>query len=113
MAFDYTWGEMRAYHGIPKKGPVSEETAKQLIRGYHACVSLVDAQLGRLLDELDKLGVADNTIIILWGDHGWQLGEHGFWCKHTNFEVASRTPLFLAAPGTEGGRVCKPDGRVR
>ncbi len=106
MAFNYTWGEMRAYHGIPKKGPVSKETAKQLIRGYHACVSLVDAQLGRLLDELDKLGVADNTIIILWGDHGWQLGEHGFWCKHTNFEVASRTPLFLSVPGTEGGRVC-------
>ena len=106
MAFNYTWGEMRAYHGIPQKGPVSEETAKQLIRGYHACVSLVDAQLGRLLDELDKLGVADNTIIILWGDHGWQLGEHGFWCKHTNFEVASRTPLLLSAPGAEGGRVC-------
>ncbi len=106
-AFNYTWGEMRAYHGIPKQGPVSDETAVQLIRGYHACVSLVDAQVGRLLDELEKLGVADDTIIVLWGDHGWQLGEHGFWCKHTNFEVASRTPLLIAAPGVEGGRVCR------
>jgi arylsulfatase A-like enzyme len=107
QAFNYTWGEMRAYHGIPKQGPVSDDTARQLIRGYHACVSLVDAQVGRLLDELEKLGVAENTIIVLWGDHGWQLGEHGFWCKHTNFEVASRAPLLIAAPGVEGGRVCR------
>jgi len=60
-----------------------------------------------LLDELERLGVADRTIIVLWGDHGWQLGEHGFWCKHTNFEVASRAPLLIAAPGVRGGRVCR------
>lgn len=106
-AFHYTWGEMRAYHGIPKQGPVSEETAVQLIRGYRASVSFIDAQLGRLLDRLDQLGVAQRTIIVLWGDHGWQLGEHGFWCKHTNFEVASRAPLLIAAPGIDGGRVCR------
>lgn len=106
-AFDYHWGEMRSYHGIPQKGPVTENTARQLIRGYHACVGLVDAQVGRLLDELERLELVDETIIILWGDHGWQLGEHGFWCKHTNFEVATRTPLLLAAPGAEGGQVCQ------
>ena len=106
-AFNYTWGEMRAYYGIPQKGPVSDETAVQLIRGYYACVSFIDAQVGRLLAELEKLGVADNTIIVLWGDHGWQLGEHGFWCKHTNFEVASRTPLLVVAPDVEGGRVSR------
>jgi arylsulfatase A-like enzyme len=106
-AFNYTWGEMRAYYGIPKTGPVSDETAVTLIRGYYACVSFIDAQVGRLLDELEELGVADKTIIVLWGDHGWQLGEHGFWCKHTNFEVASRTPLLIAAPGVEGGRTCR------
>ena len=107
QAFNYTWGELRAYDGIPRQGPVSDETARQLIRGYRACVSLVDAQVGRLLDELERLGVADRTIIVLWGDHGWQLGEHGFWCKHTNFEVASRAPLLIAAPGVRGGRVCR------
>ncbi|HID21844.1 MAG TPA: iduronate sulfatase [Planctomycetaceae bacterium] len=105
--FHYTWGEMRAYHGIPKKGPVSDETARQLIRGYRACVSFIDRQIGRLLDELDRLELADNTIIVLWGDHGWQLGEHGFWCKHTNFEVATRVPLFIVAPGVAGNRVCR------
>lgn len=106
-AFAYSWGELRAYHGIPQQGPVAEETARELIRGYHACVSFVDAQVGRLLDELDRLGIADNTIIVLWGDHGWQLGEHGFWCKHTNFEVATRTPLLIAGPQLEGNRVCE------
>ena len=105
-AFDYTWGELRAYGGVPKQGPVDDETALQLIRGYHACVSFIDVQVGRLLDELEKLGLADNTIIVFWSDHGWQLGEHGFWCKHTNFEVASRVPLLIVAPGVEGGRVC-------
>lgn len=106
-AFEYNWGELRSYHGIPKQGPVSEETARELIRGYYACVSFIDAQLGRLLDALEELGVADNTVIVLWGDHGFQLGEHGFWCKHTNFEVASRAPLLIAAPGIEGGRASR------
>ncbi len=106
-AFHYTWGEMRAYHGIPKQGQVSDETARQLIRGYRACVSFVDVQIGRLLDELDRLDLADKTVIVVWGDHGWQLGEHGFWCKHTNFEVATRTPLLVVAPGVQGGRASR------
>ncbi len=104
-AFNYTWGEMRAYRGIPKRGPVSKETAKQLIRGYHACVSFVDVQIGRLLDELDRLGLSENTIIVLWGDHGWQLGEHGFWCKHTNFEVATHVPLVIVGPHVKAHQV--------
>lgn len=104
QAFNYQWAEMRAYHGIPEEGPVTNQTARDLIRGYRACVSFIDDQIGRLLDELDRLGLAENTIIVLWGDHGWQLGEHGFWCKHTNFEVATRVPLLIAAPGIEPGR---------
>ncbi len=99
-----TWGELRAYSDIPETGPVTEEKARLLIHGYHAAVSYMDAQLGRVLDELDRLGLAQNTIIVLWGDHGWHLGDHGMWCKHTNYEQAARIPLIVAVPGVgEGG----------
>jgi iduronate 2-sulfatase len=59
----------------------------------------MDAQVGRVLDELDRLGLRENTIVVLWGDHGWQLGEHGLWTKHTNFEIATRAPLLISIPG--------------
>lgn len=93
------WGELRHYEGIPKKGPLPEETARQLIRGYRAATSYTDAQIGRVLDELDRLGLRERTLIVLWGDHGWHLGEHGLWCKHTNFEEATRSLLILSVPG--------------
>ena len=93
------WGELRAYQGIPKQGPLSEEQARSMIHGYYASISYMDAQVGRLLDELDRLKLRDKTIVILWGDHGWQLGEHGAWCKHTNFETSTRAPLLISAPG--------------
>lgn len=92
------WGELRAYHDIPEVGPLTADDARTLKHGYYACVSYVDAQLGRILNELDRLGLRDNTVIILWGDHGWKLGEHGMWCKHTNFENDARAPLICAAP---------------
>ncbi|MFK5924962.1 MAG: sulfatase [Verrucomicrobiota bacterium] len=91
--------EMRVYHGIPKKGPVAgEEEARELYRAYYACVSFIDAQVGRLLDELDRLNLRDNTIVILWGDHGYHLGENGIWCKQTNFELSTRVPLIISSP---------------
>jgi len=93
------WGELRNYCGIPKEGPCSEELARNLIRGYGACVSYTDAQIGRLLAELDRLGLRDNTVVILWGDHGWKLGEHAGWCKHTNFELDTHVPMILSVPG--------------
>lgn len=96
-------GELRAYEGIPKTGPVSDETALGLIRGYQACVSFTDAQIGKVLEELDRLGLAENTIVILWGDHGWNLGEHTLWCKHACFETSMRVPLIVRAPGVKGG----------
>lgn len=95
------FGELRAYYGMPKNGPLSDEQARQLIHGYYACVSYTDAQVGRLLRELDRLGLRDETIIILWGDHGWKLGEHGSWCKHTNFENDTHAPLVISVPGME------------
>lgn len=94
-----SWGELRRYHGIPETGPLGDEQARELIHGYRAAVSYTDAQVGRVIGELERLGQADNTIIILWGDHGWKLGEHGAWCKHTNFELDARVPLIIKAPG--------------
>lgn len=93
------WGELRAYRDIPKSGPLTNQQALELIRGYYAATSYTDANIGRVVNEIDRLGLRDNTIIVLWGDHGWQLGEHGEWCKHTNFEVATRSPLIISAPG--------------
>lgn len=91
-------GEMRAYHGIPE-GDIPDELARQLKHGYYAAISYMDAQLGKVLDELDRLKLRDNTIIVLWGDHGWKLGEHNAWCKHTNTENDTNAPLLIAAPG--------------
>lgn len=102
-----TWGELRVYHGMPKSGPLTDDQARTLIHGYLACVSFTDAQIGKVVDELDRLGLGDNTVIVLWGDHGWKLGEHGMWCKHTNFELDTRSPLLCAAPRQPTGRRTK------
>ena len=103
----HTSGELRAYSGIPPKGQLDRQAARHLIHGYYACVSFIDAQLGRLLKSLDENGLSDNTIVVLWGDHGWQLGEHGMWNKHSCFETSMHTPLFVAAPGVAGGKTTK------
>ena len=92
------WSELRGYKDIPAEGPLPEQTALDLIHAYYASVSYIDAQVGRLLEELERLGLREKTIVVLWGDHGWHLGEHGLWCKHTNFEVATRSPLVISAP---------------
>ena len=92
-------GELRGYDLVPKDGPIPDALQKDLLRAYYACASYTDAQIGKLLDALDKNGLAENTIVILWGDHGWHLGDHGLWHKHTNFEQATRVPLFIHVPG--------------
>lgn len=91
-------GELRAYSDIPKTGVLPEDIARELIRGYHAATSYTDANLGRLLDAFDELGLAKNTIIVLWGDHGWNLGEHTMWCKHSCFETSLHAPLIFVTP---------------
>ena len=101
------WGELRQYSDVPDSGPVTDDQARELIHGYHAAVSYVDAQLGKVLDELDRLALATNTVIVLWGDHGWHLGDHGLWSKHDNYEQAARIPLIVVAPG-----VTKPGTRA-
>ena len=94
----HSFGELRAYTDIPPQGILSEDKARELIRGYHAATSYTDAQLGKVLDALEKLGLAKNTIIVLWGDHGWNLGEHTMWCKHSCFETSIRAPLIFTTP---------------
>ena len=91
--------EVRAYSGVPTVYPFPADFARKLKRGYYACVSYVDAQVGRVLDELERQGLSTNTIVILWGDHGWKLGEHQAWAKHTNVENDTRAPLIVSVPG--------------
>lgn len=77
----------------------NEAMQRKLIHGYYAAASFADAQIGRVLDELDRMEFSQNTIIVLWGDHGWHLGDHGYWTKHTNYEQANRIPIIVVAPG--------------
>ncbi|MSU48766.1 MAG: DUF4976 domain-containing protein [Opitutus sp.] len=91
-------GELRNYKDIPD-GSIPDDLARQLKHGYYAAISYMDAQVGKLLDELERLDVRKNTIVILWGDHGWKLGEHDGWCKHSNCENDTNTALLLSVPG--------------
>ncbi|WP_246200166.1 sulfatase [Maribacter luteus] len=100
----HNFGELRNYGNIPKQGDVPDDLAKELIHGYYACVSYVDAQIGLVLDELKRLELEEDTIIILWGDHGWNLGDHKLWCKHVTFETALKAPLIIKVPGKTKGQ---------
>jgi len=86
------------YHWPSGPGQINEDEAHTLRHGYFACVSYVDAQIGKVLDELKRLELDRNTVVVLWADHGWHLGEHGMFGKQTNFEVATRSPLFVRTP---------------
>lgn len=95
----HSWYELRSYGTVPPKGGIPHELALNLIRGYRACTTFMDAQVGRVLVELDRLGLSENTIVILWGDHGYHLGENGVFTKMTNFELGARVPLIISTPG--------------
>ncbi len=92
---------------VPHYG-LDKLTLRKALQAYYATISFVDAQVGRLMAALDRLGLVDNTIVVLWSDHGYHLGEHnGIWQKRTLFEQASRTPLIIRAPGARGnGTAC-------
>lgn len=94
-------GEIAAYRPVPegREAKFPTELKRQLIHGYYASTSFVDAQVGKVIDELNQLGLSDNTIVVLWGDHGFHLGDLGVWTKHTNYEQANRIPLLIVAPG--------------
>ena len=99
-------GELRSYitpeisYEISKNNRVilSDEFQKELIHGYYASTSFIDAQIGKIVDKLKETGLHKNTIIVIWGDHGWHLGDHGLWNKHSNFEQATRSPLVIFDP---------------
>jgi uncharacterized sulfatase len=87
---------------------LKEQDLKDCVRGYYASVSFVDAQVGRLLEALQKLGLADNTLIVFWSDHGFLLGEHGQWMKQLLFDPSPRAPLIIYDPSAKGnGTVCE------
>ncbi|MGY6647534.1 sulfatase [Wenyingzhuangia sp. IMCC45574] len=90
--------ELRVRSGIPKIGGLEKELQLTLKHAYLACVSYVDAQVGKVLNELDALGMRENTIVVLWSDHGYHLGDMGHWGKATNYEIATRVPFILSTP---------------
>ncbi len=98
-------GEIVNYAPLTVENLKDPDMQRKLIHGYYAAATFADAQIGRVLDELDRLDLSQKTIIVLWGDHGWHLGDHGYWTKHTNYEQANRIPIIIAAPGlTAKGR---------
>lgn len=90
--------ELRGYSDMLDVGDFSPEEVQRLRHGYYAATSFADAQIGRLLDALEKTGLSGNTVVILWSDHGYHLGEHGLWCKTTNYEADTRVPLIVSVP---------------
>lgn len=105
--------EMRSYidrKDLPKPAGPPYDTEKQrgLLHAYYACVSYVDAQIGRLLQILEETGLAENTIVVLWGDHGWKLGEHNSWAKMSNYEIDTRVPLIISGAGVHA-KGCKSE----
>ncbi len=101
------WEELRGYADIPSQGPLPEGKARELVHGYYAATSYMDAQAGRVLDELDRLGLAERTVVVLFGDHGWHLGEQDLWAKTNNYELDARAPLTVSVPGMRAaGRSC-------
>ncbi|MEN8773081.1 MAG: sulfatase [Akkermansiaceae bacterium] len=95
-------GEKRRYTDQPKKGAFTDANQRETRHAYYACISYIDAQIGRVLDALDENGLADNTVVMLWSDHGYHLGEKGLWGKTTNYELDTRVAMICRKPGMKG-----------
>ncbi len=103
--------ELRGYTDIPDIGPIDTQTVRKLRHGYYASITYIDALIGRLLDELERQNLLENTVIVLWSDHGFHLGELDLWCKTTNFELDTRVPLIISSP-QRGGSGAHSDALV-
>lgn len=90
------WGELKNYYGVPKKGDLDDELTRTLIHGYHASISFIDAQVGKVMQTLEELDLRKNTMVIFMSDHGYKIGEYGAWCKHSNIEIDVRVPLIIS-----------------
>ncbi len=97
-ALSYASSELRSYRGIPYPGVIPHESKVKVKQAYMACISYIDTQIGRIMDKLEQLKLVDNTIIALWSDHGWHLGEQGIFGKLTNYEMSARVPLIILDP---------------
>ena len=93
-----SWRELEGYTDVPSDGKLNEKKIRELRHGYYACVSYVDALVGRLLKQLETSGLAEKTVVCLWGDHGFHLGEQGLWTKANNYELSARVPLLFRYP---------------
>jgi iduronate 2-sulfatase len=101
-------GELSNYYRMPKLfEDVQDSTALKLRRGYYACVSYIDAQVGKLVDKLEESGLRENTVIVLWGDHGYKLGDYDSWCKWSNMDIDTNVPLIFDVPGGREGEAHK------
>lgn len=106
-------GELRNYKDMPAQGAIPDDVQRTLIHGYYAAMSYMDAQMGRVLTALEESGLAENTVVVFWGDHGWHLGDHGIWCKHTNYEQAARIPLIIALPKSKAMNVKTANSKTK
>ena len=95
--------EIRRHYNVPDDGPFDEALQRELVHGYYASTSFIDAQVGELMEELDARGLSDDTLVVLWSDHGFHLGDHAMWCKHTTYEQATRSVLMVRDPRLPGG----------
>ena len=93
------YGELFGYSDIPSTTPLTEDLIRQCMHGYYACVSYVDAQLGRLMDALKQAGIYNNTLIVLCGDNGYHHGNNGVWTKGVCWESTTHVPLLMKVPG--------------
>ncbi|MFV1883252.1 MAG: sulfatase [Balneola sp.] len=95
------WGDLVHYYDSPSPETITDDIARNVIHGYYACTSYADALVGQLLDALEEFGLKENTIVVLWGDHGWKLGEHFMWSKSTNYEIDANAPIIISYPDME------------
>ncbi|MFG6686774.1 sulfatase [Mariniflexile sp. HNIBRBA6329] len=98
------WGELKGYYGIPQEGDLDDDLTRTLIHGYHASVSYIDAQVGKVMKTLEDLDLRKNTMIVFMSDHGYKIGEYGAWCKHSNVEIDVRVPLIISRETSHKGR---------